>query len=142
MDVFSAMHDFEWAIIKAVEKAFRPKIHKGCNFHWLQAIRAKMVKKYNLEVKFVDENIHHFKFMTIIEQDRDVMLKAMEYVREKCLAWKGPGKRERKVKINAFFDEYFVKQWLCDTEDGRKMRRRKCEFLRFLYHCYICNNAN
>ena len=98
LDVFSAMHDFEWAIIKAVEKAFRPKIHKGCNFHWLQAIRAKMVKKYNLEVKFVDENIHHFKFMTIIEQDRDVMLKAMEYVREKCLAWKGPGKRERKVK--------------------------------------------
>ena len=84
LDVFSAMHDFEWAIIKAVEKPFRPKIHKGCNFHWLQAIRAKMVKKYNLEVKFVevkfaDDNIHHFNFMTVIEQDRDVMLKAMEY---------------------------------------------------------------
>ena len=122
LDVYSAMHDFEWAIIKSVLNAFNPKIHKGCNFHWLQAIRGSMLKKYNLEVEFVDDNIHHFKFMTVIEQDRKLMLKAMEYVRAKLLAWKGlPGKRERKVKINAFFDEYFEKQWLCDTEDGRLM---------------------
>ena len=123
LDVYSAMHDFEWAIIKSVMNNFTPKIHKGCEFHWLQAIRRQMLKNYNLEVEFADDAIHLFKFMTILEQEREIMLKAVEYIREKCLGWTKikTGKKERAAKINAFFDSYFKPTWLANTKDGKKL---------------------
>lgn len=82
-----------------------------------------MLKNYNLEVEFADDAIHLFKFMTILEQERQIMLKAVEYIREKCLKWKKikTGKKERAAKINEFFDNYFKPTWLADTNDGKKL---------------------
>lgn len=116
------MHDFEWAIITSVMNNLNPTLHKGCLFHWLQAIRRNMIANFNLEADFADAVIIYFKFMTVLEQDRKVMLKAVEYIREKCLAWKEkPGKRERAPKINAFFDNYFKPTWLANTVKGKKL---------------------
>lgn len=122
LDVYSAMHDFEWAIITSVMNNLNPTLHKGCLFHWLQAIRRQMISTYKLEAEFVDAVLHNFKFLTVLEQNRKVMLKAVEYIREKLLAWKEKtGKRERAVKINAFFDEYFKPTWLANTVKGKKL---------------------
>lgn len=102
------IHDFEDAIINAVQEAF-PDIeyHYSCWFHFKQALHDKMVK-LGMTSEFIKGFLKLFDFLTVL--DRPNIEKGVAYVMSK--AKKIKGYKENKEQVEKFFDKYFFKQWI------------------------------
>ncbi len=110
LDMHSAMHDFEMAIINAVASVFNPAFHTGCFFHMKQALRAKMVD-FKFSSEFIREHLPLFDFLTVCERSR--LATGVEFIRHKVLSGKTATKDE-KMWFEDYLDTYFKKFWLTE----------------------------
>ena len=69
LDIHSAMHDFEMAIINAFASVFDPAFHTLCFFHMKQALRGKMTE-FGFSSDFIHEHLPLFDFLAVCERSR------------------------------------------------------------------------
>lgn len=106
LSIKSVIHDFEDAIINAVEISFNAKYHSCCWFHFKQALRRYM-QELKMDTDFMHRFLELFDFLTVV--DRSLIVEGVEWIRLKAKKLKDF--KENKSLVTQFIDDYFLKQW-------------------------------
>ena len=122
MEVINATCDFEKGIINALKCQFKKPI-VGCEFHWKQAIRRKLLELNVPRDKItalVDAN-GLLNILTVIPIE-DIENKGIPYIRQKF------NEGQDKVKFDSFW-KYFVATWMTqyNPEDWNIHRGRNSD---------------